>query len=128
MLPRAGLGDHPPFAHPPRQQALAERVVDLVRAGVVQVLAFQVDLGPAAFFTQAPGVIQRRRSAHVLPIQFGQLLVKRLVGRRLLVLDDQLVERVGQGFGHVAAAERSKTAGGVGYLRAGLHGASLATG
>ena len=30
------------------KQGLAQRVVDLVRAGVVQVLALQVDLRPAA--------------------------------------------------------------------------------
>src|ERR1035441_2610633 len=34
MLARARLRDDPLLAHPPRQQPLAQRVVDLVRAGV----------------------------------------------------------------------------------------------
>ena len=55
VLPGPGFGDHSPLAHPPRQQRLAERVVDLVRAGVVQVLAFQVDLGPAALLGSTAG-------------------------------------------------------------------------
>ena len=41
----AGLGDDALLAHAPRQQNLAEHVVHLVRAGVVEVLAFEIDLG-----------------------------------------------------------------------------------
>ena len=47
VLTGAGLGDDPLLAHPPRQQDLADRVVDLMGAGVVQVLALQVDLRAA---------------------------------------------------------------------------------
>ena len=43
VLAGAGLGDDPALAHPHREQRLAERVVDLVRAGVRQVLALQED-------------------------------------------------------------------------------------
>ena len=39
VLAGAGLGDHAGLAHALDEQCLAERVVDLVRAGVVQVLA-----------------------------------------------------------------------------------------
>ena len=46
------------FAHPPGQQGLAEGVVDLVGAGVVQVLAFQVDPRPAQFLREG-----RRKTA-----------------------------------------------------------------
>ena len=34
VLAGAGLGDDAPLAEPPREQRLAERVVELVRAGV----------------------------------------------------------------------------------------------
>ena len=47
VLAGAGLGDHARLAHAPREQRLADAVVDLVRAGVVQVLALQVDLRAA---------------------------------------------------------------------------------
>ncbi len=44
VLPGPGLGDDAPLAHVARQQYLAQRVVQLVRAGMDQVLAFQVEL------------------------------------------------------------------------------------
>jgi hypothetical protein len=48
MLPCARLGDDARLAHLARhQQRLAQRVVDLVRARVRQVLALEVDLRPA---------------------------------------------------------------------------------
>ena len=43
VLSGARLGDDPPLPEPPREHDLAERVVDLVRAGVVQVLALEVE-------------------------------------------------------------------------------------
>ena len=43
VLAGAGLGDHPRLAEPPGQQRLAERVVDLVGAGVGEVLALEVE-------------------------------------------------------------------------------------
>ena len=67
VLAGAGLGDHAVLAHAQREQRLAERVVDLVGAGVVQVFALQVDLRPAALFGEPLGEIERatggRRSA-----------------------------------------------------------------
>ena len=43
VLAGAGLGDDPGLAEPPRQQRLAERVVDLVGPGVGEVLALEVE-------------------------------------------------------------------------------------
>ena len=47
VLPRARLGDELLLAHALGQQRLAEAVVDLVRAGVVQILALEVNLRAA---------------------------------------------------------------------------------
>ena len=58
VLAGAGLGDHAPLAHAARQQGLAERVVDLVGAGMVQVFAFQIDSRPAAVLAQPLGEVQ----------------------------------------------------------------------
>ena len=60
VLARAGLGDDPRLAHAPGEQRLPERVVELVRAGVVEVLALEVD-GPPHALAQPPRLIQRRR-------------------------------------------------------------------
>jgi hypothetical protein len=43
VLAGAGLGDDARLAHALGEQRLAERVVDLVRAGVVEVLALEVE-------------------------------------------------------------------------------------
>ena len=48
VLAGAGLGDDAPLAHAPGEQRLAERVVDLVRAGVGEVLALEEDPRAAA--------------------------------------------------------------------------------
>ena len=50
VLSGAGFGDDAAFTHSQREQCLAERVVDFVCAGMVQVLALQVNLRTAAFF------------------------------------------------------------------------------
>ena len=71
MLAGARLGDDPRLAHPPRQQHLAQRVVDLVGAGVVQVLALEVDLAPPQCCGEPLREVERRRPAHVLPQVVG---------------------------------------------------------
>jgi hypothetical protein len=48
VLAGACLGDDALLAKPTGDQSLAERVVDLVRAGVAEVLALQVDGLPVA--------------------------------------------------------------------------------
>ena len=55
MLPRAGLRDDALLAHAPRQQPLAQRVVDLVRAGVQQVFALEINLRAAQLLRQPLG-------------------------------------------------------------------------
>ena len=63
VLASACLGDDSRLAHAPRQHRLPDRVVDFVRAGVIEVFAFQVDLGARLFAAHACGVVDRRRSA-----------------------------------------------------------------
>ena len=48
VLPGPRLSDDALLRHAQAQQHLAQRVVDLVRAGVVEVLALEPDLGAAA--------------------------------------------------------------------------------
>ena len=47
MLPRAGFGDDAALAHSPSEQNLTQRVVNLMCAGMQQILAFQVNLRAA---------------------------------------------------------------------------------
>src|SRR3546814_13744907 len=45
MLTGAGLGDDAGLAHAPRQQDLPQHVIGLVGAGVVQLVALEIDFG-----------------------------------------------------------------------------------
>ncbi len=55
----AGFGDDAGLAHAAGHQGLADAVVDLVRAGVVQVFALEPDLRPAQFARPARGMVDR---------------------------------------------------------------------
>src|SRR5947208_961253 len=56
----AGLGDHALLLHALGEQRLAQHVVDLVGAGVTEVLALEPDPGPAAVLAEPGGVVERR--------------------------------------------------------------------
>ena len=58
VLSRAGLGDYPGLAHLFGQQGLPQYVVDLVGAGVIQVLPLQIDFRPAQILGHTVGVVE----------------------------------------------------------------------
>ena len=105
------------LAHAPRQQGLAQAVVDLVRAGVQQVLALDVDLRAAVDFAQALGVIERRGPAGVVGEQILQLGLKRRIEARFQIRLLQFFERRHEDFGNVSAAVGTEVSAGVGRLR-----------
>src|SRR5499427_1167287 len=102
----AGFGDDARLAHAAREQDLAEHVVDLVRAGVIEVLALEIDFRPAPAATggtkmlgQPLGEIERRRPPDVvlevavhLAAEAG--IVLRL-GVSLLQLENERHQRLG---------------------------------
>jgi hypothetical protein len=63
VLPGAGLGDDAPGPEALREQPLAEGIVDLVRAGVREVLALQPHVGAPAP-RELARVRERRRPSH----------------------------------------------------------------
>ncbi len=82
VLAGAGLGDDARLAHPHGEQALAERVVDLVGAGVEQVLALEVH-GVADLVREALRVVERRRAPGEVAQQRAQLRLEvRVLARR----------------------------------------------
>ena len=74
MLAGAGLGDDARLAHAPAPAGSGRAVVDLVRAGVVQLVALEIDLGAVArarLFArrcvgQALGEIERAGAADIM--------------------------------------------------------------
>ena len=112
VLARPGLGHDPRLAHALHQQRLAERVVDLVRTGVTEVLALQVDAA-AEPLREPRGEAERGRPPDVVTQQAPQLGLEIRVAARRLVRELQLVQRLHQRLRHVAPAVRPEVTGGV---------------
>lgn len=108
VLSRAGLRDEPLLPHTLRQQGLADAVVDLVRAGVIQVLPLQVD--PDAQIGGHPlRLIEQRRPPRIVPVQLLQLCQKgRIVFAGLVGLPHP-VDLIHQCFRHILPAKDAKS-------------------
>src|SRR5689334_11337342 len=104
VLARAGFRDDALLVHATRQQHLADRVVDFVRAGVKQIFAFQVDGCAAAVISQTRRVKERRRTTGEVLQKILELRLKRLIISAREVSRSQLFERSHQGLGHEPAA------------------------
>ena len=114
VLACTGLGDDARLAHALGEEDLAHGVVDLMRAGVVQVFALEINLRAAEFFREAFGKIKRRGT----PDEFGEIVGKFFLEFGIVLRAEifffQLLQRMHQRLGHVTSAERPKMAGGVG--------------
>ncbi len=112
MLAGAGLGDDPLLAHPLGEQRLAEHVANLVRAGVVQVLALEQN--PRAGLRGQPlRLVEQARGAAVFPQHPGQLGGELVVGERFVKLDVELVEGRDQCLRHEPSAVQAEIAAGI---------------
>jgi hypothetical protein len=103
--PAPGLGDHPRLADALGEQRLAEHVVDLVRAGVVEVLALQDDASPAGVRREARNLGDDRRPPRVAAAEFGEFGAEGGVELGEVVGLAELIEGGDEGFGHESPAE-----------------------
>src|SRR3970282_2949662 len=93
VLPGAGFGDDPSLAHPPGEEDLTHRVVELVRAGVEEVCPLEIDARPPKQTGETVGLIQRRGPPAVpaeVAVEFG---LEHLIRRRALVGRLELLQR-----------------------------------
>src|SRR5688572_3988222 len=114
VLPGAGFRHDAGLAHAPGEQRLAQRVVDLVRTGVRQVLAFEEDSHRRVGGVRAPSprcaageslrLIEGRGTADVVFEQVVELRTERGVRAGRHVSRRQLLDRRHQRFGDEAAA------------------------
>ena len=119
VLARAGLGDDAGLAHAFGEQDLADGVVDLVRAGVEQVLALEKNFRAAEFAREAFGEIKRCGPATEFPEIILELALKRRVFLGAEVFGLQLLQRVHQRLRHEASAVGTEMALGVGQIQIG---------
>ncbi len=108
MLARARFRDDASLAHPLRQQRLRQCAVDLVRAGVIQILALEIHVAPNRLGQSRRGA-ERRWTPDVFLEQAVQLALELRVPDRLVECGIQLVERGDQRLWHVLPAERAET-------------------
>ncbi|MCY1389713.1 hypothetical protein D9M71_45150 [compost metagenome] len=109
----AGLGDDALLAHALGQEDLADAVVDLVRAGVVQLFTLEVDLRAAAELGQTLGEVQRAWTSDVVALEVGQFFLECRIFLGQFIFTGQVEDQRHQGFGNVAATERAKQAVGI---------------
>ena len=104
VLAGAGLGDDAGLAHALGDQCLAQHVVDLVRAGVVEVLALEEDPHAAGVLGEALGLGQQRGPAGVVLVQLRDLRGE--LGVRLGFLEGvlKLIQGRDERLGHPSAA------------------------
>ncbi len=80
MLSGSCLGDDAGLAHALGKEDRGQSVVDLMGSGVVEVFAFEIDVG-AVMCTQTIGPVKRRGASHVVAEQGVELAVEVVVGR-----------------------------------------------
>src|SRR5258708_12834550 len=120
MLAGAGLGDNALFAHAPRHHDLAEHVVDLVRAGMVELLALEIDFRAAEMPGEALGEIQRRRPADIVPEIAVHFRLECRIGLGIGVSLFQIEDQRHQRFRDKAPAENAEMAAFVGTAAEGI--------
>ena len=113
VLAGTGLGDHPLLADVPGEQRLPQHIVDLVRAGVVEVLALEQHARSAGVLAELRHVGERRRAAGVVAQQRLQFGAERGIGLGLVEGSGQVVDRGDERFGDESTAVRAEMAGGV---------------
>lgn len=120
VLAGAGLGDDALLAHAPRQHDLAEHVVHLVRTGVVELFALQVNLGAAEMLGETLGEIERRGPADIVLEIAVHLGLEGRIGLGRGVGLFQIEDQRHQGFGNEASAENAEMAALVGSAAVGI--------
>src|SRR5205807_8479529 len=106
----------PALAHAPRQQNLTYAVIYLVRSGVQQVLALEIDFRPTEFGGEPFGQIQRSWPAAKLFQIIPELALKLWISFRAEVFLLQFLERMHQGLGHKPPAIGTEMAKRIRYL------------
>src|SRR5205085_5208807 len=77
VLTRPSFSNDSSLTHPPGEQNLTKCVVNFMRAGVKQILSFEINLGAAELLRQPFGKIERRGPTGKIAQQSGEFILKR---------------------------------------------------
>ncbi len=116
VLARAGFRDDAGAAHALGQQDLADAVVDLVRAGVVQLFALQVDLGAAEMLGQPLGEIERAGTTDIEGHQVAEFAPEGRILFRVTPRLGQFQHQRHQGLRDIETAKFAKPSLGIGQV------------
>ena len=85
VLAGAGFRDDARFAHALGQHDLPQHRIDLMRAGMVQLITFEIDFCSAELLRQALGQPKRARPAHIMGQQAPPFIHEGRVALRFLI-------------------------------------------
>jgi hypothetical protein len=120
MLARTRFRNDPRLAHAHRKQDLPDAIVDLVCAGVVQLIALEPDLRTAQLFRQARREIERGGPTDIMFEQVIKFGPERRVCLRFGIAFFQIENERHQRFGDVASAKLAKMPAFVGQSAEGI--------
>src|SRR5690606_35265301 len=119
MLARTRFRDDARLAHAPRKQDLAKAVIDLMAAGMVQLVTLEIDFRAAIparrssdtteMFRQPLGEIERARATHIVALHEIDFCLKGGIGFRRLIGFFKIEHERHQCFGDKASAEYAET-------------------
>ena len=104
VLTGTRFGDDARFAHSLGEERLADRVVDLVGTGVIEVFTFEINLRAAGVPREPPCEIEGRRTADEVGIEQVELGAERRVGKGPLVFALEFIKGEEEGLRNVAPA------------------------
>jgi len=110
VLPSAGFSDDPRLAHAHGEQDLADAIIDLVRAGVIELVALEPYLRASELFGDARGEVERAGPADVMLEQILELFCEGRISLGRTVSRFQLKDQRHQRFGDIAPTELAEMA------------------
>ena len=114
MLARSGFRDDAGFSHAAGEEDLANRVVDLVRTSVEQVLALEINFRAAEFLGEPLGKVEWRGSAAKITQQRCQFLAELRILARRNVFALEILQSGHERFGNEHSAVGTEVSAGVG--------------
>ena len=114
MLSRSRLGDDPRLSHAASEEDLTQGIIDLVGAGVAEILTLEIDPRPSKMLGQPFGKIEGRGAPHVIAEVALHLRLECRIGLGLEVDLLQLFERRHQRLGDKLSPVSPEVSAGIG--------------